>query len=53
VEGSCCHLFTFAPHYVAIYEHLGLDVAADTILPRTGLRLWMMVRSPVVPQSAR
>jgi ribosomal protein S18 acetylase RimI-like enzyme len=52
-EGVGCHLFTFAPHNVAIYEHLGFDAAADTILPRTGLRLWVMVRSPAVSRSAR
>ena len=52
-EGVGCHLYTFAPHNVAIYEHLGFDVAADTILPRTGLRLWTMIRSPAVPRSAR
>jgi ribosomal protein S18 acetylase RimI-like enzyme len=52
-EGLGCHLFTFAQHNVAIYEHLGFGVAADTILPRTGLRLWTMVRSPAVPRSAR
>jgi GNAT superfamily N-acetyltransferase len=52
VESVACHLFTFAPQNVAIYAHLGFDVTTDTILPRTGLRLWMMVRSPAVPRSA-
>lgn len=48
-EGVACHLFTFAPGNVAIYEHLGFRVATDSILPRTGLRLWIMVRSPAGP----
>jgi ribosomal protein S18 acetylase RimI-like enzyme len=52
-ERVACHLFTFAESNLAIYEHLGFRVAADTILPRTGLRLWIMVRAPAVSLSAR
>jgi ribosomal protein S18 acetylase RimI-like enzyme len=52
-DGFGCHLFTFTRHNVAIYEHLGFAVAADTTLPRTGLRLWVMVHSPAVRRSTQ
>ena len=48
-EGMACWLFTFAPRNVPIYEHLGFRVTRDTNLPRSGLRLWVMARPPLVP----
>jgi ribosomal protein S18 acetylase RimI-like enzyme len=47
-EGIACQLFTFAPRNVAIYDHLGFRVTQETILPRSGLRLWVMGRPPRV-----
>ena len=44
--GIDCDLFNFVPRNVALYEHFGFDVSSDTILPRTGLRLWSMIRKP-------
>jgi ribosomal protein S18 acetylase RimI-like enzyme len=46
-EGMACWLFTFAPHNVPIYEHLGFAVTLDTTLPSSGLRLWVMARPPL------
>jgi hypothetical protein len=46
-EGTACWLFTFASRNVAIYEHLGFHVTLDTILPSSGLRLWVMARPPL------
>lgn len=43
-EGMACWLFTFAPRNVPLYEHLGFQVTRDTILPSSGLRLWVMAR---------
>jgi ribosomal protein S18 acetylase RimI-like enzyme len=45
-EGTACWLFTFAPRNVPLYEHLGFRVTLDTILPSSGLRLWVMARPP-------
>jgi GNAT superfamily N-acetyltransferase len=47
-EGVACQLFTFAPRNVPIYEHLGFRVTRETILPRSGLRLWVMAHPPLV-----
>ena len=47
-EGMACWLFTFAPRNVPIYEHLGFHVTLDTILPSSGLRLWVMAHPPLV-----
>jgi hypothetical protein len=47
-EGMACWLFTFAPHNVPIYEHLGFRVTLDTLLPSSGLRLWVMAHPPRV-----
>jgi ribosomal protein S18 acetylase RimI-like enzyme len=47
-EGVACWLFTFAARNVPIYEHLGFRVTRDTILPSSGLRLWVMARPPRV-----
>jgi hypothetical protein len=47
-EGVSCTLFTFTPRNVPIYEHLGFHVTLDTNLPSSGLRLWVMARSPIV-----
>ena len=41
-----CQLFTFAQRNVPIYEHLGFRVTRNTVLPRSGLRLWVMARPP-------
>ena len=43
-EGVACWLFTFARRNVPVYEHLGFHVTLDTILPSSGLRLWVMAR---------
>ena len=43
-EGMACWLFTFAPRNVPLYEHLGFRVTLDTLLPSSGLRLWVMAR---------
>ena len=48
-EDVPCELFTFVPKTVALYEHLGFRVTADTVLPRTGIRLMVMVR-PSLPK---
>jgi ribosomal protein S18 acetylase RimI-like enzyme len=48
-EGVACWLFTFAARNVPIYEHLGFDVTLETTLPSSGLRLWVMARSPRMP----
>lgn len=47
-EGMACWLFTFAPRNVPIYEHLGFRVTLDTLLPSSGLRLWVMTHPPLV-----
>ena len=47
-QGVACQLFTFSPRNVPIYEHLGFRVTRDTILPSSGLRLWVMARPPLV-----
>jgi ribosomal protein S18 acetylase RimI-like enzyme len=41
-------LCTLAQRNVPLYEHLGFHVTRETILPRSGLRLWMMARRPPV-----
>ena len=43
-EGMSCWLFTFAPRNVPIYERLGFHVTLDTLLPSSGLQLWVMAR---------
>jgi ribosomal protein S18 acetylase RimI-like enzyme len=43
-SGVECELFDFVPENVPLYEHFGYEVASDSILPRTGLRLWAMIR---------
>ena len=43
-EGMACWLYTFAPRNVPIYECLGFHVTLDTLLPSSGLRLWVMAR---------
>jgi ribosomal protein S18 acetylase RimI-like enzyme len=48
-EGVACWLFTFAARNVPLYAHLGFDVTLDTNLPSSGLRLWVMARSPRLP----
>ena len=48
-ERMACWLFTFAPRNVPIYKHLGFRVTRDTNLPHSSLRLWVMVRPPLVP----
>jgi ribosomal protein S18 acetylase RimI-like enzyme len=45
-SGVECDLFDFVPENVPLYEHFGFRVANDSILPRTGLRLWRMIRAP-------
>ena len=45
-EGMACWLFTFASRNVPIYEHLGFHVTLDTLLPSSGLRLWVMAHPP-------
>ena len=45
-QGVACELFTLAARNVAIYERLGFRVTRETILPRSGLRLWVMARQP-------
>jgi ribosomal protein S18 acetylase RimI-like enzyme len=47
-EGVACWLFTFAARNVPVYEHLGFHVTLDTLLPSSGLRLWVMARPPRV-----
>jgi ribosomal protein S18 acetylase RimI-like enzyme len=47
-EGVACWLYTFAPRNVPIYEHLGFQVTLDTLLPSSGLGLWVMARPPHV-----
>jgi ribosomal protein S18 acetylase RimI-like enzyme len=47
-EGVACWLFTFAARNVPVYEHLGFHVTRDTLLPSSGLRLWVMARPPRV-----
>ena len=47
-EGMACWLFTFAARNVPVYEHLGFHVTLDTLLPSSGLRLWVMARPPRV-----
>jgi ribosomal protein S18 acetylase RimI-like enzyme len=47
-EGVACWLFTFAARNVPIYEHLGFQVTLDTLLPASGLRLWVMALPPRV-----
>ena len=47
-EGTACWLFTFASRNVPVYEHLGFHVTLDTLLPSSGLRLWVMARPPHV-----
>jgi ribosomal protein S18 acetylase RimI-like enzyme len=43
-EGTACWLFTFASRNLPVYEHLGFQVKLDTLLPTSGLRLWVMAR---------
>jgi GNAT superfamily N-acetyltransferase len=43
-----CQLFTAAPRNVPTYEHLGFSVVHAPTLPRSGLRIWVMVRQPGV-----
>jgi ribosomal protein S18 acetylase RimI-like enzyme len=50
VEGVACDLFTLAPRGVPIYAHLGFRVRRETILPHSGLRLWVMARQPHGPR---
>jgi GNAT superfamily N-acetyltransferase len=45
-ERISCQLFTSAPRNVPTYEHLGFHVIQETILPRSGLRIWVMARQP-------
>jgi GNAT superfamily N-acetyltransferase len=45
-DAATCSLFTFVPRTVPLYERLGFQIATDSILPRTGLRLWAMTRAP-------
>jgi GNAT superfamily N-acetyltransferase len=47
-EGMACWLFTFASRNVPVYEHLGFHVTLDTLLPSSGLRLWVMAHPPCV-----
>jgi ribosomal protein S18 acetylase RimI-like enzyme len=47
-EEMACWLFTFAPGNVPIYERLGFHVTLDTLLPSSGLRLWVMAHPPRV-----
>ena len=39
-----CDLYDFVPENVPLYEHFDFRVQTDSILPRSGLRLWHMVR---------
>lgn len=45
-DEMACWLFTFAARNVPIYERLGFRVTRDTILPSSGLRLWVMAHPP-------
>ena len=47
-EDVACQLLNFVSRNVPIYEHLGFRVILDTVLSRTGLRLWVMARQPPV-----
>jgi hypothetical protein len=47
-EDMACQLLNFVPRNVPIYEHLGFRVILNIVLPRTGLRLWVMARAPLV-----
>jgi ribosomal protein S18 acetylase RimI-like enzyme len=47
-EEMACWLFTFASRNVPVYEHLGFHVTLDTLLPASGLRLWVMAQPPLV-----
>ena len=47
-ERMSCQLFTSAPRNVPTYERLGFRVMQETILPRSGLRIWVMARQPGV-----
>jgi ribosomal protein S18 acetylase RimI-like enzyme len=51
-DGVECDLYDFVPENVALYEHFGFKVAIDSVLPRSGLRLWVMVRQPMLPSGA-
>ena len=46
-EDVVCRLLNFVPRNVPIYEHLGFRVILDTVLSRTGLRLWVMAHPPL------
>jgi GNAT superfamily N-acetyltransferase len=45
-ERISCQLFTSAPRNVRTYEHLGFRILQETVLPRSGLRIWVMARRP-------
>jgi ribosomal protein S18 acetylase RimI-like enzyme len=47
-EDVACQLLNFVPRNIPIYRHLGFRVILDTVLSRTGLRLWVMARPPLV-----
>lgn len=48
-ERVSCQLFTAAPRNVPTYEHLGFRVTEEAVLPRAGLRIWVMERQPGGP----
>jgi ribosomal protein S18 acetylase RimI-like enzyme len=52
-DGLACWLFTFAPRNVPIYERLGFRVTLETLLPSSGLQLWVMARPPLVQHAVR
>jgi GNAT superfamily N-acetyltransferase len=47
-ERLSCQLFTANLHNVPIYERLDFRVEQETILPRSGPRIWVMARQPEV-----
>jgi hypothetical protein len=44
-EGLPCYLKTAQPGNVPFYQKLGFGVIADTVEPRSGLRLWTFRRT--------
>jgi ribosomal protein S18 acetylase RimI-like enzyme len=52
-DGLACWLFTFAPRNVPTYERLGFHVTLETLLPSSGLQLWVMARPSHVHHAVR
>jgi GNAT superfamily N-acetyltransferase len=50
-EGMACFLDTELETNVRMYEHFGFKLLRETTVPKTNLKLWMMLRRPKTPSA--